>query len=1455
MDDIDDFFDFSKPFNRVVISGGYCNATVIEDKTIFNKLPEREKLGKDYAGKFVKQEENQLINAFMSEAGPSTSRDTNLEDVDDDALMNDEDEEHTKALKAKEMMGPLFQRYNFTVKHNKLPIRQSKDSIMQLIRANAVVILKGPTGSGKTTQVPQYILEEAYQRKEYCNIIVTQPRKIAAMSIAKRVADERKCELGSLVGYKVGLKEKLGEDTRLLFVTTGVLLQSLITSKSMSAYTHIILDEIHERESDMDFLLIVVRRLLATNSTKTKIILMSATIDAKEFSEYFKIPKKSGYLTAPILSVDRSRQFVINEYYFDDLDKLKTDFMIEYDNPHISENMYYLAAKLVLVCDRLNIDRSEIDSNLAYKPSIIVFLPGLNEIERMKECLEELLGRVCHKEHRPNLLIKCLHSSFTTEEQAQVFVRPGPDQRKVILSTNIAESSITVPDIGYVIDFCLHRLQFTDTTTNLTSLRTEWAAQSNCIQRAGRAGRVMNGRVYRLVDRRFYEQRMNLSTSPEMVRCPLENVVLKAKELEMGPPHSILALAMNPPDLSDIRNTVLQLKELGALLKMVKGKYEQLDGDLTYLGRVVSKLPIDLRMAKLIVLGYIFSVMDDAIIIAAGMNMKNIFRNQSTVKGYSQKMYWADGSGSDGIAILNAYIAWRSRKEQTGDGGDMLNWCRRMSLDQKSLQDMAELIRDLKDRLNRVGMKEVSGANRVSWTTREKTVILKVIMAGAFYPNYFVPMTVGGKEMLERQSFTELGGRDPCNTVFFTGFDHERYIGPLYTVQIKKILSEGDFSRHQNMKVMYDRSTNRIFVTFRGSNDESDQHGTFMPGKVHTDVYRAIKLRKMGTRNRTTEIRTMRHNDAIEFATQMHLGHWEDANGWVPRKKVIKNAQLSVVPPIHRSSVVCQVTHVVHCNKFYLRNEDSKNKDIFGEIHSQLNAPSRRLKRFDPEWHFAVGQMVAAPVQEGSDQYARAELKSYRNIRSTGDGLWTVFFLDYGHIQKMGESDFRQMDRHLEALKDIPQRVFEATLSEVQPSPIISPQGIWTAQSINIFKELTLGKIFVAEIYSVVHNVASVTLRRGDENSINSELIRRKFAQYAEESYMSKLDHDLRERKQREISLDENYRMEVFRSAEMNQNATEEDELEDIAPPEEKLRCRVVLSGPHSPLETSASSIIQCSVMKPVSIETESVNSVLLDSNPQDSHEKLITAGSVNEQGNRLILRQTSIMPNIPGFGALMTLLFCPTCQLKKDEEKTRVVSLVAGLGCDKTTGQSLYPEHDLALALDVVISDDDISNINALRYTMDSILHTDQDQTIPKFGDVSIEKLKVSVKHIIIKILETERKFLDVRHAPNNYSWKVEDDAAPGSSSKTSGDFNIYSNAIFPLLKPLNLLPVNASQIDRLKKHCRELHKLALTDIHLPRDGITCRMCNTILETLPQLRIHLYSKLHRDRESQIRFR
>lgn len=211
-------------------------------------------------------------------------------------------------------------------------------------------------------------------------------------------------------------------------------------------------------------------------------------------------------------------------------------------------------------------------------------------------------------------IVRC-HSLMAPESQEEVFQPPLPGHRKIILTTNIAESSITVPDVSYVIDFCLTKVLHTDTATNYSCLRLEWASKVNCRQRAGRVGRLRSGRVYRMVSKAFYLEEMKEFGIPEMLRSPLQNSVLKAKELEMGRPSEILALAMSPPNLSDIQNTVLLLKEVGALYTTVDGVYEELDGDLTYWGTIMSRFPLDVRLSRLIILGYVFNCLEEVIVI------------------------------------------------------------------------------------------------------------------------------------------------------------------------------------------------------------------------------------------------------------------------------------------------------------------------------------------------------------------------------------------------------------------------------------------------------------------------------------------------------------------------------------------------------------------------------------------------------------------------------------------------------------------------------------------------------------------------------------------------------------------------------------------------------------------------------------------------------------------------
>lgn len=239
-----------------------------------------------------------------------------------------------------------------------------------------------------------------------------------------------------------------------------------------------------------------------------------------------------------------------------------------------------------------------------------------------------------------------------------VFQKPADGFQKIILSTNIAESSITVPDVSIVIDFCLTKLLEADSCNGFTTLKLNWASKNSCEQRAGRTGRTMNGFVYRLVDREYYEHYFCESDKPALQRCSLEKIVLKAKTLDLQlKPYEIIGLAMQPPNKYDIENAVLVLKEIRGLHFMVNGEFCDDDGELTWLGKIMDALPIDIRASRLVVLGYLFSVLEDCIIIAAGLTVQKIFLwcRTDPMRTYFNKLKFADGSGSDLIAILNAY--------------------------------------------------------------------------------------------------------------------------------------------------------------------------------------------------------------------------------------------------------------------------------------------------------------------------------------------------------------------------------------------------------------------------------------------------------------------------------------------------------------------------------------------------------------------------------------------------------------------------------------------------------------------------------------------------------------------------------------------------------------------------------------------------------------------------------
>ena len=529
----------------------------------------------------------------------------------------------------------------------------------------------------------------------------------------------------------------------------------LIAKKEMNEWTHVILDEVHEREEDMDLVMLICKKLLLTNSRGTKLILMSATMNHLSFVDYFSVslPELPIYEKPAFLSVgDNEKRQKVFEYYWDNLkidlrqmypDTPMPDFQL--DSPQLSMAAVMACKMLLIKLDGLEeFNRRSGKVSMDTPPgAVLVFLPGIQEIKQVRDFLvdDEADGS------RDGPEWKCipLHSSIPWEECNTVFERVAPNQRKIILSTNIAESSITIPDIGYVIDFCLTKNMTSDPETNYPRLMLEWASKAQLTQRKGRAGRVGEGRVYRLVPERFSREDLVQYHSPEIQRVPLTQVILDVKLLGMGTPKELLALAISPPDLLSMRRTVVALKEIGALLTTVKGRQCREDGDLTVLGELIAMLPVDVRLGKLIVLGHIFGVLEETIVIASGLSGKSIFAApfDKRVEAYKGKLFWADGSFSDCLAILKAFQEWESKKRR-GDFSSRdgvkdreSTWCKAYFLNRNQLEEMVLMVEDIKKSLRRQGIEPLQIQNPIVWSQDWKFTVLRLAMFGAFYPNYF----------------------------------------------------------------------------------------------------------------------------------------------------------------------------------------------------------------------------------------------------------------------------------------------------------------------------------------------------------------------------------------------------------------------------------------------------------------------------------------------------------------------------------------------------------------------------------------------------------------------------------------------------------------------------------------------------------------------------------------------
>ncbi|XP_053080993.1 ATP-dependent RNA helicase TDRD9 isoform X3 [Acinonyx jubatus] len=1155
-----------------------------------------------------------------------------------------------------------------TYKYPDLPINRCKDEVISLIESNSVVIIHGATGSGKSTQLPQYILDHYVQRSAYCNIVVTQPRKIGATSIARWISKERAWTLGGLVGYQVGLEKIATEDTKLIYMTTGVLLQKIVSTKSLVEFTHIFIDEVHERTEEMDFLLLVVRKLLRTNSRFVKLILMSATISCKEFADYFAVPVQNKMNPAYVFEVE-GKPHSVEEYYLDDLGHTHHSRLSPHilEEPVITKDIYEVAVSLIQMFDHLDVKESGSKSSsgaqfVAERSSVLVFLPGLGEINYM----HELLTNMVHK----RLQVYPLHSSVTLEEQNNVFLSPVPGYRKIILSTNIAESSITVPDVKY-----------------------------------GRAGRVSKGHCYRLIHRDFWDSSIPDHVVPEMLRCPLGSTILKVKLLDMGEPRALLATALSPPGLGDIERTILLLKEVGALA--VSGQREDEnphDGELTFLGRVLAQLPVNQQLGKLIVLGHVFGCLDECLIIAAALSLKNFFAMpfRQHLDGYRNKVNFSGNSKSDCIALVEAFRTWQACRQrgELRHPKDELDWGRLNYIQIKRIREVAELYGELKNRVSQFNMYVDSRRPVMDQEyVYKQRFILQVVLAGAFYPNYF---TFGQPD--EEMAVRELAGKDPKTTIVLKhippyGFLYHKQLQSLFRQcgQVKSVVFDGTNSPFQvpDELIFSLRVWSRAFVEF--SRNPTERFKT-LPA-----VYMAIKMSQ------------------LKVALELNVHSAEEIEGKVQGGAVskLRNTRVNVdfqkqtVDPMQvsfntfdRSQTITDllltidVTEVVEVGHFWGYRVDERTSKILRKLTAEIN----RLKLVPLPTHPHPDLVCLAPFTDfDQESYFRAQI-----LYVSGNSA-EVFFVDYGNRSHV------DLDLLMEIpcqLLELPFQALELKIRGMRPSAKSLVCGEhWSLEASRRFASLVNGRALLVRVFSVVHGVLHVDVYRcegaQDTVSVRDVLIQEGHAELAEEPYESRQSHE---------ALKGLFSKSVEDIADMSMPSPVKDDkkylirilLESFS--SNKLgapNCKAILHGPFNPYELKCHSLTRISKFRCVWIEKESINSVIISDAPEDLYQRMLVAASlsVNATGSTMLLRETSLMPHIPGLPALLSVLFAPAMELRVDRDGKNYTGVLCGLGWNPTTGAPILPEHDIELAFDVQFNVEDIIEINILRAAINKLV------------------------------------------------------------------------------------------------------------------------------------------------------
>lgn len=600
-----------------------------------------------------------------------------------------------------------------------LPVHSVKSALMNVIREHQICVVVGETGSGKTTQLTQYLQEEGYAR--FGIIGCTQPRRVAAVSVAQRVAEEfgGGSELGKEVGYTIRFEDNTSDTTIIKYMTDGILLRESLTDNDLDRYSVIIMDEAHERSLNTDVLFGVLRGIVKRRQD-LKVIITSATLNAQRFADFFG--------AAPIFEIP-GRTFPVD--------------------------IFFSRTPAEDYVDKAVWQALEVHIQAPIPGDILIFMTGQEDIETTCEALAEKMERL--ENPRP-LLILPIYSQLPADLQAKIF-EPAPEGvRKIVVATNIAETSLTIDGIRFVIDCGFCKLKTYNPRLGMDALLLCPASQSSANQRSGRAGRTGPGKCYRLFTASAYVNELLETNVPEIQRTNLSHVVLLLKTL--GVRELLDFPFLDPPPAENILKSMLGLWLLGAL---------DMNGELTDLGRRMTAFPLDPALSSLLFKGDEFGCLVEAVTIAAMLSVPNVFvrphgREEESDRA-REKFFVPE---SDHLTLLHVYQRWRS-------AGCRPEWCAKHYISSKGMRKAREVREQVLDIVRSVGMSETSCDD---WD------LVRRAIASAFY--YQAARRKNVSDYINIRSAV-VSGLHPTSSLYGTG------LSPDYVVYHELIMTKKEF--------------------------------------------------------------------------------------------------------------------------------------------------------------------------------------------------------------------------------------------------------------------------------------------------------------------------------------------------------------------------------------------------------------------------------------------------------------------------------------------------------------------------------------------------------------------------------------------------------------------------------------------------------------------------------------